>query len=163
MLVRITEDNISLYDAQLCTLFKEHGHEYHINWRNENYIYVINDVVVAFAFIANAIVIQDKKYKYINKKKYEIKTKNYTKFCNDFVSTPLDCLYNLIRLPNEGYKGCGIAFIAQILAIKKVIHLATTEPRLYQYYKNAGFKETDFFDMDTNNIYRKVLCWKQND
>jgi tRNA G26 N,N-dimethylase Trm1 len=154
-LILLTRENISKYESRMQPLI-----QYDINFYDENYIYVKNNVVIAYALIKQSEVIYDKKNKYINKKKYEIK--DTKKFCNDFNNVPLECLYNLNRLQDKQYIGAGIAFIKEILAIKKIIYLATVEDKLYKYYKKAGFKETNYFDMDINGIYRKVLCWKQN-
>ena len=155
--MQLTSENVHNYKESLIALFLEHDYNYDevIDFAYENYIYVNNNVVIAYALIKKSDVIYDIKNKYINKKKYNYNNK---KFCNDFSIASIECLYNLVRLRDSKYVGYGMLFIKDILAFKKVINLATTEDKLYKYYCAMGFKSTNYFDMDIYGTYRKVLC-----
>lgn len=161
MLVKLSEDDIITYEASLKELLNEHNYDYgEIKFSYENYCLIDEaGIIIAYALIKESCVIRDKKDKFINKKKYVINP-NQRKFINDFDKVKIECLYNLIRLKDIKYKGSGLVLIKEILKLKHTIYLATVENKLYKYYKNAGFKETSYFDFDINGIFQKVLMIK---
>lgn len=153
-LIEITPDNIYTYEAGIKQLRPDYI--YYSNADITEYIYIYDNVTVAYALLKTSSLIYDIKDKYINKTNLRC-IKIYKKFINDFRRDDITCLYNLIRLPDIKYAGAGISLINAILSIKKKIYLATIEKKLYSYYIKNGFKPTNYFDIDISGIFRKVL------
>jgi hypothetical protein len=162
--VLLSEDNYLGYSSQISALLTEHGHNpsSDINLNRKTYIYIENNVILAYCVFNETKALHDKKCKYIRNKFLDFKKKGIKglKFANDFGIKPIVCLYNLIRKKGSEYVGSGIRFIKLLLKediCKNGIYLACINDRLYKYYISNGFKPTDYFDLDTEGIPRKIL------
>lgn len=122
------------------------------------YIGLIDNHIICYCIIINKKCLFDKKSKYFNKKRIDIVKISDNKLKNTFDLIDLNCMYNLIRNKDEKYKGQGIIFVKNIYKLFQYnLYLATTENKLYHYYLSCGFKPTQFYDKDTNNIFQQIL------
>ena len=121
------------------------------------FILLHDTVIISLCYIKNTTCYTDKKDKYLNKHSIKLNDKLLKNFANNFTPITITCLYNLTRLPNACYKGCGIYFLDEILKLLGTIHLATIHLKLLQYYKLNGYCYTSYFDIDDNGIMRKIL------
>ena len=148
--IQLTSLNAHIYEDSLTKLEHIFSPEY------ETYAFVEDSNIIAYAILKTTSVIYDLKDKYINKT-FIKNIKICKKAANNFRKADICCLYNLCRLPGIKYVGLGIALVNKILNIKKQIYLATTVNKLYKYYLLNGFKPTNYFDIDCEGIWRKVL------
>ncbi len=155
---KLTEEKLK----QLKVLIYDYDEKVLLN--ENNYIGVIDNIIVIYCVIKESLVLVDRKMKY-KKNKYnsiyieadDIKSK----IKNDFAYMKINCLYNMKRNEEKIYKGIGIHFLNKLKAAFdfKEIYLSASEIKLFNYYIKNNLKKTDYFDIDTVNMnyLRRIL------
>jgi|694.fasta_scaffold01464_2 rRNA processing protein Gar1 len=155
---KLTEENLK----QLKPLIYDYDEKVLLN--DNNYIGVIDNIIVIYCLIKESYVLVDKKLRYtknIYNSIYIDPEDLKSKKKNDFAYTIINCLYNMKRNEDKIYKGIGIHFLNKLketFDLKK-IYLSASEVKLFNYYIKNNLKKTDYFDIDTVNMnyLRRIL------